>query len=178
MNPYGPRVQTPEEFAVRFWSYVDRSPGYGPNGDCWLWTGTINGPTRSTTGGHGQISWGCKRVGAHRAAYMLAVGPIPRGLCVCHRCDVRACCNPAHLFVGTMADNTRDMFDKGRANKAKGERHGRAKLTDEAVAAMRESRAAGRSFASLAREYGVSYTVANRAITGRTWAHVPAAVAP
>lgn len=77
---------------------------------CWLWSpaypqnyGTIrrSAPERGT-------------VRAHRLAYERANGPIPKGLLVCHRCDVPGCVNPAHLFLGTHGDNQRDRIAKGR----------------------------------------------------------------
>jgi hypothetical protein len=83
-----------------------------PNSGCWLWEGATNGT------GHGRIGW--RRGGVsyfayvHRLAWEQANGPVPDGISVLHRCDVRACCNPEHLFLGTQQDNVRDMHAKGR----------------------------------------------------------------
>jgi hypothetical protein len=74
-----------------------------PDTGCHLWNGTRKG-------GYGQIA-SC----AHRLAWELANGPIPKGMQVLHRCDEPRCCNPDHLFLGTQAENMADMSRKGRA---------------------------------------------------------------
>jgi len=83
---------------------------------CWLWQGAIG----ST--GYGHFYLGNRCLGAHRYAYELASGPLPKGRFVCHSCDTRACVNPQHVWLGTAADNTHDAQSKDRL--ATGERHG------------------------------------------------------
>jgi hypothetical protein len=60
------------------------------------------------------VRWEGRTRGAHRVAWTLTYGPIPKNLCVLHHCDNKPCCNPAHLFLGTKVDNARDMIVKGR----------------------------------------------------------------
>ena len=82
-----------------------------PNSGCWLWTGRVARNGYGTWGG-GRSG---ERISAHRLAWQEANGPVPDGLQVLHRCDVRCCVNPEHLFLGTARENTRDMMAKGRA---------------------------------------------------------------
>lgn len=95
--------------AARYWSRVVRTG----EGECWSWDG-------STSRGYGQLSSprgrGNAPVKAHRVSYEMHYGPIPTGMEVCHRCDNPPCSNPEHLFLGTHADNMRDMGAKGRVN--------------------------------------------------------------
>lgn len=152
---------TPAQVA-RFWMKVALEAAQSP-GDCWLWeAGTNNvGYGRFAVTKHMLVS-------AHRFSWELANGPIPEGMCVLHRCDVRACVNPAHLFLGTRGDNNRDAVSKGR--QARGERHGIARLTAEKARTIRTRYAAGEgSMHDLAVEYGVTDVSVFNVVHRRTW---------
>lgn len=122
-----------------FWSKVN----VGTANECWPWRAGKN------AGGYGRFG----NEKAHRVAYRLWNNEEPGALFVCHRCDNRACCNPAHLFLGTAADNNEDAKSKGRANAPRGETHPRAKLTSEQVTEIRASTERG---IDLAKRYGVA----------------------
>lgn len=146
----------------RFWGKVDKTEG------CWLWTACLN------RDGYGDFNLGRRGQGhelAHRYSWALANGPIPDDLCVLHRCDVRSCVRPDHLFLGTRTDNHADMVAKGRTrgNPTRGEAHNQAKLTAEQVIAIREAGGRQRDVAAL---FGVSQTLVSRIRRREIWTHI------
>ena len=136
----------------RFWERVKKTKG------CWLWTGIL--------GNHGYgvifISKRPKAIFnlAHRLSWELHSGPIPEGMQVLHKCDIRPCINPAHLFLGTQKDNIHDMMRK---------RRGPGKLSDEQILAIRSSNVPSRKMATI---LGVSKTTVLDARRGKTWKSV------
>jgi len=99
----------PEKYAESVKTRLLSRSSPEPMTGCWLWMGSCG------NSGYGKLSIGhSQRISAHRASYALFNGPIEDNACVLHKCDVRTCVNPDHLFLGTKADNTQDMVRKGR----------------------------------------------------------------
>lgn len=165
---FGPRDPRPTE--DRLCDYVARAAADA----CWEFNG------QRDRKGYGRLSRGRRGEGstsAHRAAWIAANGAIPAGLCVLHRCDNPPCCNPAHLFLGTIADNNRDMAEKGRAaktGKPLGEHNGNAKLSPDDVRAIRSlwTNPVRPKQRDIAARFGVDQQVVWSVIHRRTWAHV------
>lgn len=154
----GPKPRPPED---RFWEKVTR----GLPGECWGWKASTH------LFGYGKFYVGIGSDGrkvmvdAHRFSWELAHGRrVPRGKCVRHSCDNPPCCNPDHLLVGTLKDNSRDCSQRGRNRK---------KLTDLDVAAIRTRRAAGELIVPLGKEYGITHAMVSHICTRRTWKHLP-----
>ena len=132
-----------------FWNQLDRS------GDCWIWT-------RANVQGYGVLVVDRKRYRAHRYAYELTYGAIPDGLDVCHHCDNPPCCNPAHLFVGSRADNMADMARKGRGRPGE-------KLRPEDIPLIRSD---SRRYTDIACDFEVSASLVGQIKRREIWRKV------
>lgn len=159
----------------RFWSKVTQTKS------CWLWQASKRAK------GYGAFVWADEtgqiiQGRAHRFSWILRYGPIPSGLCVLHKCDVPACVNPDHLFLGSRATNNLDMCAKGRhvrggtyheGKYARGSSHPASKLSDETVRKMRAIYALSKpSFSNLAAQFGVTTTCAWKIIRRIHWSHL------
>lgn len=143
---------------AEFHAFVDR----GEDHTCWNWRGY------TLESGYGQFKLCCQSYRVHRLAYFIATGDQPGNQLVCHSCDNRRCCNPKHLFLGTNADNSADMVAKGRSGHPVGILHGRAKLSEHDVRAIRQSKANG---PTLAQQYGVSISLIAMIRRRAIWRH-------
>lgn len=153
--------------------------------DCWNFVGKAN------TSGYGHVMYQGHKWLTHRLAYVLVYGPPPADEPqVNHSCHNRLCCNPDHLHSGTHVTNSLEMVLAGRqatlangkkhrfinVNVPRGERSGRAKLSDEKVREMRRLAPTlpifGR-WAALGRQFGVTDVAARLVVLGRVWKHIP-----
>lgn len=148
----------------KFWSKINKNgtvPDHAPDlGACWEWMGGGNGK------GYGQMRVNYRQVATHKIAWELTNGEIPPGLWLLHKCDNRACCNPDHLLLGTVKDNTTDMIEKGRRHTGLGlPRH---HVTADEVETIRARHASGTKKAVLAREFNVSHNTISNIVNRRT----------
>ena len=132
-----------------------------PIAGCWLWAGAVD------PNGYGRFRDQGKTVLAHRFAYEHFIAPIPVGMYLCHLCDTPACCNPAHLEVGTQTDNMRQAVQRGRTDR--GESRPQSVLTADDV---RRIRAMTGTHLEIAMQFGISQPTASKIIRRATWRHI------
>lgn len=151
---------------VRFWSKVEL---HDPD-KCWLWT-DYRDPN-----GYGRFGIDQRPLLSHRIAYRLANGqdPPPETPFVLHHCDNPPCCNPAHLYAGTQADNVRDAVRRGRTsgNPTRGAAAPNARLTADQVCAIREYRKQGEFYREIAARFDISPSTVGQIVRGETWTHL------
>lgn len=153
--------------SVKFaWKHVR----VGKDDECWPWTLLLN------RWGYGVCSLDGHTINASRAAYIVTFGELIGGFVVCHKCDNPACCNPAHLFAGTQAENLADCRAKGRSRGhfGKGADHPNhvAKLNPDRVREARALWASGISQSEIARRFGLDNQTIRRAVIRESWKHV------
>lgn len=137
----------------------------GSDDECWEWAAYTDND------GYGRFSYYhqgkevCK--GAHRISYELRKGPIPKGMCICHKCNNPSCCNPDHLYAGTQKDNWKDMVDSGTATLVKDpSKNPKAKLSWEDVEQIRNS---NDTQVNLGKKYGVSQANISAILLNKSW---------
>jgi len=154
------KIWTNKRSQALFWSRVEKTDG------CWIWTGSRHRQ------GYGLLTLGQRPAKAHRISYFLANGYIDLSEKVLHKCDNPPCVNPAHLWLGTQADNVADMVAKGRNGFVRlgGEKNPMARLDWEKVRAIRSEYATGAiNQAALADKYHMSKMAINRVVNGGSW---------
>ena len=142
----------------RFWKKVDKS------GECWEWT------AGKTTAGYGLFFLNGDQVYAHRYVLELEGIDIPTNMCACHICDNRGCVNPDHLFLGTRADNQKDMAQKGRA--CRGEDVTGGKLLEGDILRIRDVLACNANQYEIAKYFNIDQSCVSRINTRENWSHI------
>lgn len=133
---------------------------------CWIWRGYIN-PT-----GYGCFQEAGER-SAHRVSWILFYGAIPKGLCVLHKCDIKACVNPKHLYLGSRKDNMRDALERNRLNPRRGDRHPDAKLSSKDVLKIRKLYSSGKFLQKeLAEKFNVHRATISDINVKKSWGHL------
>jgi hypothetical protein len=126
--------------------------------ECWNWSASL------THDGYGRFTYKGKQHLAHRFSHEVFVGEVSADIKVCHTCDNPACCNPKHLFLGTNADNLRDMANKGRSTH--GEKNPNRKLSkDQVIAIVADTR----KHRLIAEDYGVTRSQISYIKRGESW---------
>lgn len=133
-----------------------------PN-ECWEWRGWY------FSGGYGGFDYENRATGAHRSSHELYIGPISKGVVICHKCDNKRCVNPNHLFAGTSLDNNLDTLKKKRGNRVRGSACSWSKLDEKQVWHIRNSNLPQ---VFLAKFYGVDPSHVSMIRSGRRWSHV------
>lgn len=149
--------------------------------DCWLWTGGC------IPNGYGAFWFDGRNHGAHRMAWLIWRGDIPKGMSICHKCDNPICVNPGHLFVGLPIENSADMVAKNRQARGDksprrlhadsyealvGSNNNKAKLTEDQIPEIKRLVASGLSMSEVGRRFGVGNATISKAVAGHTWKHV------
>jgi len=137
-----------------FWPKVDQNS----KGGCWIWMSyrNNNGYGLMTVPKHKQL------ILAHRWTYERFVGPIPKGMFVLHKCDVRECVNPEHLYVGSFRENTIDFYSRNRH---------RDQVKAEEVRAIREMLKT-MTATEVAKKTGRKYSQIYNLMAGNTYAYI------
>lgn len=139
--------------------------------ECWPWTAARAGGRDGKSYGYFGIGDG-RMTYAHRVAFCLAtgkaIGSLPKGIVIRHRCDNGLCCNPNHLIDGTQADNVRDMIDRGRLRR--GEAITNAILKAEDIPVIRARLDHGHQHHLIAADYSVNRATISKIAIGKNWA--------
>lgn len=164
-------------FIERFLEKTEPIPECG----CWIWIGAIAKPRQSDHDNwYGMTTLGHRRdfMGAHRASWILFRGPIPEGMCVLHRCDIKSCVNPDHLFLGSDLDNAHDMIAKGRAgfqtdtNQIREDGRLRRFLSEPLIREAAAMFRSGMGVKAIAGHFDVVEVTLYQALRGRKWKHL------
>ena len=149
---------------ARFWSNVDKSPGQGPKGECWEWTGYFG------VRYYAFFSLKHYNFRASRVSWFLEAEIDPGPLLACHSCDNPKCVRPSHIFCATQLENRQDAKRKGRVTR--GANCHLSKMTETKVRDLRKLRNEGWSYGALVKHFGISKSSIASIVKMKTWSHV------
>ena len=161
MRFYG-RPRASLSLAERFWQRVLCDV----RTRCWLWQ------PLPPNGEHGCIYLNGRTEKAHRVAWYIMTGEWPAEKHVLHTCDVAACVNLEHLYLGGPIENTRDKLSRGRNNPPIGERARHAKLTAADIPVIRQRRLAGETLSRIAADYPIGLSAVYAITSRQSWQHI------
>lgn len=152
----------------RFWAKVDKNGPTQPRMDtnCWVWTGY-------TDNGYGKFHFRRTRWLAHRVRWILKHGDLAADELLLHKCDNRACIRVSHLYIGNTLQNAIDRESRGRGNQPQGEKHPKAKLTDDDVREIRRLALTMRGIDIHKLYPQVTLDIVYKVIRKAIWAHLP-----
>jgi hypothetical protein len=160
-----------QRYLARFWAKVDKTPGHGPQGECWIWTAATMPRGYGIFGLHPYYS----SFLAHRISWFIAHGLLPRDALILHTCDNPPCVRPNHLFQGTQLDNVQDCLKKGRfgCNGLRGETIPWHKLSEKDVLEIRGAYAIDPEiYKDIADRYKITIQAVWKIIHRKSWRHI------
>lgn len=174
-----PQPKISDSDTIRFWNKVN----IVQLDECWDWMGS---KFRKESGGYGIFCINRKSYPANRIAYWFSHGLFPGEFQTCHVCDRPICCNPCHLFLGTVADNMADRNAKNRQatgddngrrthpeSVPRGSKHYAAKLIEQQVLEIKLMHYLGIRPILIAKIYGITTVTVSSIHDGKSWRHVP-----
>jgi len=159
------KTATKEEKQKHMFEIFEKNTQRQENG-CLLWTKKL------IKRGYGCTSYDGKNITSHRCSWIIHKGPIPKGMCVLHKCDVPGCVEITHLFLGTPKDNVIDMCQKGRKPIRRGELSNFAKLKEEDVIEIKKLLREKVTQEEIAKSFNVSRGAISDISLKRNWKHV------
>jgi len=158
-------MMTEEEYDESIRQKIIKNIKVNENG-CWIWQKPIQ-PT-----GYGKTTYKLKSVDCHRVSWIVFKGKIQKGKIICHFCDIRSCCNPSHLWVGTHKENTRDMMNKKKVFDFKGEKNNQAILKEKDIIEIRKLLSLGIKQCVIANMFNIDPSNISNIKNGKLWKHV------
>ena len=159
--------------------FITKIPVTDNDSICWEWSINPNTKKARKHADYGVFTLKQNNIVPSRMMWMLTYGEIPDGMLICHKCDNPPCINPFHLFIGSYADNTKDMVMKGRKSTIvypdrlpRGINHKNAKLNDVDILQIRTMSSKGVSYKDIKAQFNIGKSNISSIINRKTWTHL------